>query len=271
VKESVSAGSAAIISAVAVATCSAAPEFIWQGFKVVAAHFSLATIVSALLVALILVFFVEPILEHLRLWLGGDSSAGHGRRRHLVIATLVGIFIALMSVGLHDAMSAFTAGEGHEGRAGFEEALIVTLAWGAVPFAVTLAWQTAAGSRLLAVLVGIAAAASSFAAGWYFDWGLTSTLTTAIPCLAIQFFGYRIAVRGDGSGFARYAPTLATVAIVWLVFAVLFDIAVAAAHAGWLTLYDGPDYAIDVRFYIGWFLGLILTRPPADRPAVQQH
>jgi hypothetical protein len=273
-KEAVSAASAAVIAAVAIATCAAAPEFIWQGLKIVATHLSSATLVSAVLVALLLVFFVEPILERLRGWLSNAPEPPGRARRHLAIAAAIGFFIALVSVGLHDAMSTFAAGEGEAHNVGLERAVTVAVSWGAVPFAVALAWQ-AIGHRYLAILFGIVAAASSFVAGWVFDWGITTTLTTAIPCLFIQGLGYRQArAAADDVTFARLAPTLAVVAIVWLLASPAYDaLADLWKGGGWTPLYSAADYFVDVRFYVGWFLGLLLTHSPSgnaleerDRP-----
>jgi hypothetical protein len=268
VKEGLSTGTAVVTGAIAVAVCSAAPEFIWQGFRVVATHISWATVTSAILASIIIVFFIEPILVHLRVWLGDIPMPPHRSPRHLAVAAVVGIFVALMSVGLHDAMSAFTTTDDADGHVGIERAVVVTIAWGAVPFAVMVAWQ-AATHRFLAIPFGIIAAASSFVAGWNFDWGITTTLTTAIPCLAIQFAGYRRALepRSDVS-FAHYAPTLAVVSIIWLIAATAYDAIAGSLHTGWPLLYDKTGFAVDARFYVGWFLGLVLTRPsalPTDR------
>ncbi len=268
-KEILSAASAAIIAAAAVATCAAAPEFIWQGLKVVVTHLSWATVVSAALVALLLVFFVEPILERFRGWLSSAPETERTAGRHLAIAAAVGFFIALVSVGLHDAMAAFAQGDEAGDHAGLQRAVTVTISWGAVPFAVTLAWQ-AATHRLLAVPVGIAAAASSFVAGWYFDWGVASTVTTAIPCLLIQAAGYSQARAAQtDSGFARYAPTLAIVAVAWLICAPLYDVLSGLWNSSRTPLYDLTDYLVDGRFYFGWFLGLVLTRSAVAGRAVE--
>jgi hypothetical protein len=271
VREAVSAASAAVIAALAIATCSAAPEFIWQGLKIVATHLTSATLVSAILVALLLVFFVEPILERLRGWLSNAPETAEGARHHLAIAAAIGFFIALVSVGLHDAMSTFAAGEGEAHNVGLERAVTVAVSWGAVPFAVALAWQ-AFPRRALAILFGIVAAASSFVAGWCYDWGITTTLTTAIPCLFIQALGYRQArAMAHDASFARLAPTLAAVAIAWLLFSPAYDALLDLLSKGtWTPLYSAADYFVDVRFYIGWFIGLLLTRWPAGR-AREEH
>ena len=264
-KEILSEGSAAIIGAVAVATCAGAPEFIWEGLKIVATHFSSATLVSAILVALLLVFFVEPILQRVRGWLDDAPDMQRQAHHHLAITAMIGFFIALVTTGLHDAMATFANGVDAGGQnIGLQRAVTLTLSWGLVPFAIALAWQ-AATHRYLAIPLGIAAAASSFIAGWWFDWGVTTTLTTAIPCLVIQALGYRHARAAQAdAGFARYAPTLAIVAVVWLLFAPVHDALVPLWRGSWAPLYSVTDYFIDVRFYIGWFLGLLLTRSPAS-------
>jgi hypothetical protein len=92
--------------------------------------------------------------------------------------------------------------------------------------------------------------------------GITTTLTTAIPCILILALGYRHAraARGD-LYFARYAPTLAVVAIVWLSVTPIYD-AIIPSWKGWTPLYSVSDYFVDLRFYFGWFLGLLLTHAP---------
>jgi hypothetical protein len=131
--------------------------------------------------------------------------------------------------------------------------------------------RQAAAHRNVAIPLGILAAASSFIAGWYFEGGLDTTLTTAIPCLAILLLGYRRALEPHREAtYAHYAPTLAAAAIVWLIASLLYDSAVRRFGIPWPTLYDPTDYAIDARFYLGWFLGLVLTRPTASSTAASR-
>ncbi len=265
VADALSDGSAAVTGAVAVAISSAAPEFIWQGLHQLFGHFGWSSVVSTILIAVILVFFVDPILERVRRWLGDGRTGESGRPRHLAVTATISLLVAMTSVGLHDAMSAFAAGDASGDTAGVSRAVTVTISWGAVPFAITLAWQ-AASHRALAIPIGIIAAASSFIAGWYFEWGVNTTLTTAIPCLIIQFFGYRHTGKPDTpADLLTYAPTLAVAAIAWLALTGLFDGAVNFFHAPWPTVYDTPDYFLDARFYLGWFLGLILAHRPTPR------
>lgn len=268
VTDALSDGSSAVTGALAVAISSAAPEFIWQGLHHLFGHFGWASVVSTILIAVILVFFVDPILERVRRWLGDGRTGEHGRPRHLLVTATISLLVAMVSVGLHDAMSAFAAGDGSGDSEGVSRAVTVTISWGIVPFAITLAWQAAA-HRWLAIPLGVVAALSSFAAAWYFDWGVDSAMTTAIPCLAIQFFGYRNTGSPDTPvHLPDYARTLAAVAIVWLLFAGVVDGVVALTHAPLPKLYDAPDYLIDARFYLGWYLGLLLARPA--RPHVMR-
>ena len=57
---------AALISALWIAICAAAPEFIWQGFWIALGHLSSADLVSALLIGVILAFFVDPLMGQLQ-------------------------------------------------------------------------------------------------------------------------------------------------------------------------------------------------------------
>jgi hypothetical protein len=168
-KRILSEGSAALIAAIAIATCAGAPEFIWEGLKIVATHFS-ATLVSAVLIALLLVFFVDPILQRVRAWLGDAPEPERRAHHHLAITALIGFFLALVTTGLHDAMKSFAdSGAVGDQEMGLERAITITLSWGVVPFMIALAWQAAA-HRYLAIPLGVLAAASSFIAGWWFDW-----------------------------------------------------------------------------------------------------
>ncbi|HVY51394.1 MAG TPA: hypothetical protein VHA07_07505 [Devosia sp.] len=268
IAEALSDGSSAVTAAIAVAISSAAPEFIWQGLRDLFGHLSWSNLVSTILIAVILVFFVDPILERVRRWLGDGHTGERGRPRHLLVTAAISLLVAMTSVGLHDAMSIFAAGDGSDEGAGVSRAVTITISWGIVPFAVTLAWQSAS-HRSWAIPIGILAAASSFLAGWYYDWGLNTTMTTAIPCLVIQWFGYRHTGKpGIPTHLPSYAPTLAVAAVAWLAFAGLVDAVVTLSNIPAPTFYDTPDYFIDARFYLGWYLGLLLARQarPTGKP-----
>jgi hypothetical protein len=262
----------AAASALWIAICAAAPEFIWRGLRLTLGHLDRPTLIAALLIGLFLAFFVEPAIERLRGLLYGASHHApdhHGlatsRQRSALFAALVGLSFAFASVCLHAAMTAYIAeraGEHGPTSAGLESAIGLTTAWAIVPFAVTLAWL--AHDRLWrAAPLGLAATASPFLTAWLFDWTTRDLVTTAIPCLVILLLGYRrVAHEPSERAFVRCAWSVARAAAIWLVFALLVDAILAALRLDRLALYDSPSFWIDVRFYIGWTLGLLFAPFP---------
>jgi hypothetical protein len=260
------AGTSAIAAALWIAISSAAPEFIWQGLRIALAHPSWTELFSALLIGLILAFFVEPIMERIRDLLRPSKHEPDDDEapRHALFTVVLSLAFALASVCLHDAITAFVSGHA-DGHSGAEQALAdgigLATEWAFVPFAVTLAWLSV-WHRWLRVPMGVFGAASSLLAGWLFGWQLQSVVTTGIPCLAILGLGYRrLLQEPEQHGFTRLARLVALVAAVWFAASLLFD----AALTDHLTLYDATDFWIDVRFYIGWVLGLVLAPWPYHR------
>ena len=250
------AGLSALIAAFWVAICAAAPEFIWQGLGIALNHLTEAEVLSALLVGLVLAFFVEPLMERLR-GLRHRHADGHGPGGALFTVTL-SLAFALASIALHDAMTAFVAERNADDHGGLAMAIRLTTAWASVPFAVTLAWLSAP-VRWLAVPLGIVGALSPFVAGWTFSWPLRSVITTAAPTVLILGLGYR---RRMQNSLGRRSWLVAWVAMAWLATAVLL-----VQVLGWLGLdqlkpYNALNFWMDVRFYLGWALGLILAPSP---------
>jgi hypothetical protein len=245
----------AVIAAFWVAICAAAPEFIWQGLWIAAAHVTLTEVLSALLVGLVLAFFVEPLMERLR----GERHRGsrHGPGAALFTAAL-SLAFALASIGLHEAMTAFVAerAAGHEG--GLEVAIALTMAWAFVPFAVTVAWLSVP-IRWLAVPLGAVAVLAPIIAGWLFGWQIRSVLTTTIPSVLILALGYRQPIR---SGLTPRANTVAWVSAIWLAAALLVDLILGLVQSGPFRLYGAFSFWVDARFYAGWTIGLALAPSP---------
>jgi hypothetical protein len=253
----------AVITSVWVAVCAAAPEFIWQGLGVVFAQVNLADLLSALLIGLILAFFVEPLMERMRdlLQRRQHKPSAHRRPGNALFAASLGLAFALASICLHDAMTAFVSGRGMESpehQAGLTAGIALTFAWAMGPFAVTLAWLSVRHRRL-AVPLTIVAGISPCITGWLFSWSQHAVITTTVPGLAILGFGYRQVRRGD---FPRCAGTVACVAAIWLAIALLFDATLGFFHVQQLKLYDASRFWTDARFYFGWMLGLMLVPSP---------
>lgn len=266
-----SSGISALVAALWISTCAAAPEFIWRGLRIFLRHPSPETIASMLLIAIVLVFFVEPVLERVRDVLG-SSGHHHGPADHgppsLLFNASVGLAFALTSICLHEAMSAFVSGhnaDGSEEHSGLRAGIALTIAWAIVPFSIAIAWQ-GARNRWLAVPTGIVGAFSAALAGWVFNWGPQTIIATTVPCLLIQYFGYRqVRLQPMHRAFARCARVVALSAVVWLLVAFLVDALFSALGVGWLRLYDLPDELVDFRFYAGWAIGLLLAPFPAAR------
>lgn len=257
-------GSSAAVGAIWIATCSAAPELLWRGMKLAVSHFNLTTLLSALLLGVILAFFVEPILERTRDFLEPQATrtpvmrSPHG----LLFKAIVSIAFALTSVAVHDAIVAFVSQDDATKGSGLDAAIGLTFEWAIVPFLVALAWQSAQ-NRWLAIPMGVAGVLSPILAGWLFAWSIKTVIATTIPCLAIQFLGYRkIRRRGQRHMFASCASIVAGVAIVWLLIAFPLDAALTGLGVLPTKFYTLSYLWIDIRFYLGWTLGLLLAPSP---------
>lgn len=257
------AWAAMLVCAFGIAICAAAPEFIWQGLGIFFGHATWTNLVSALLIAVVFVAFIEPILDRARgvLLEGRDIAADPPSRGPLFTAGL-GLTFGLLSVCLHEAIAAFVSGHGDPHHPGLRQAIEVAVTWAVVPFFVAVAWQ-AAGDRLLRVPTGIVAALAPGLAGWAFGWPLHVIVTTAVPTLIILLAGYHQMRATPGRvAFARHAAMVAVVAAAWLGLAAIADWSMAAFNLGAVRIYDAPDLFADFRFYVGWALGLLLAKAP---------
>ena len=188
-------GVSAVIASLWVAICAAAPEFIWQGLQIAFSEPIWTWLPSALLVGMILAFFVEPMMQYLRGYLVDRARYRRVRKRtpNALFAASLAFAFAIVSICLHDALIAFVS-TGHGGHsdksAGLLAAFALVVAWAIGPFAVTIAWL-GARCRWLAIPLGIAAVAAPLVAEWLFAWPVVSVISTAVPSLAILGLGYR--------------------------------------------------------------------------------
>jgi hypothetical protein len=261
-------GASVFITSLWVAICAVAPEFIWQGFRIAYEHRDWSDLFSALLIGLILAFFVEPATERIRDLLHRarkTADVAESRPRNVFFTACLSLAFALTSVGLHDAMTAFITGhgEGAEGI-GIAAGISLTTEWAVIPFAMMLAWQCAR-PRWIAVPTGVVALASPAIAGWLFGWSAKSMLDTIIPCSIILALGYRAVGKPPAeSAFARCARIVALVGMIWIGAALVVDAALGFFRLNPFKLYSASDVFADMRFYLGWTLGLLLA-PSARR------
>ncbi len=251
-------GVSVVIASLWVAICAAAPEFIWRGLKIAFSAPILTWLPSALLVGMILAFFVEPMMQYLRDFLvnrTGDRPVRKRTSNALFTASLAFVF-AIVSICLHDALIAFVKHSGHSDQnAGLLAAFTLVAAWAIGPFAITIAWLGAA-CRWLAIPLGIGAASTPLIAEWLFSWPVDAVISAAVPSLAILCLGYR---RGVLESPGRGARLVLAVCAVWLATIFLIQAATKVLHVQPFHLYDASDFWMDVRFYIGWALGLLLA------------
>jgi hypothetical protein len=257
-----------------VAICAAAPEFIWQGLRTAYEHPDWADLISALLFGLILAFFVEPATERVRDLLRlarKNTDVAEGRPRNVFFTSSLSLAFALTSVGLHDAMSAFIKGHGETAEGiGIAAGISLTTEWAFVPFTIMLAWQCMR-LRRLAVTTGLIALASPAIAGWLFGWSTKTILDTIIPCSIVLALGYRAVVKAsEERAFARCARVVAVVSAIWIGTVLIIDLVLGFIHLSPLKLYSASDIFADVRFYLGWTLGLLLA-PSTQLRSNQRH
>lgn len=253
-----------------VSVCAFAPEAIWQGFLLLREHFGMAEGLTALFVGALLAFFVEPLLERLK--------AGRWRLHHpppggrALLTVPVALLFGAATVCVHEAMAAFLgSAHAHDGGARLSHAVGEALQWASVPAAVTVAWFAAARAPHFALLAAGLAAAWTVGTGYLFDWRPAVVVATVLPAFGIALLGARLTGRRwDEGTFPALARLTATVAAGWLVLLCL--VRYAADALGWQMsrVYGTPQLLEDLRFYLGWSLGVMLAPDPIWRRITQE-
>ena len=250
--------------------CAFAPEIIWQGFLLLRSHFGVAEFYTAVFIGGLFAFFVEPLAERLkaRKWrLPHGQEHGHGGS--IVLGALLSLSIGAALVCVHEAMGAFFGGAHAEEGAkwtGLVSAIIQALEWASVPAAVTAAWLVASASRRFAYPATGVACAWTLAAGFVWGWTWPDVVTTTTAGWLIALLGTRKVLRGWDAGSI---PALARIVFVTSLTCVA-SILLAQAAAGWASgdvfeFYTVSQAYEDMRFYLGWFLGLSIAPDPVPR------
>jgi hypothetical protein len=253
----------AVVFAFWVSVCAAAPEFIWRGLVALAGHVAWRDVYSAILIAMLLGFFVEPIMERLRTrrW-----KLEHRNAKTSIYTATVALVFGVAAVCVHEAMNAYLGGAeaaDHAKQANLVAAIEQVREWALIPFAVTVAWFGARAGGRVAVLAGILAAVWVVAIGLHYEWAWRDIVTTSIPCFAIIALGTGfVAQRWDDETFLHLALLTAVIAACW------FALAWLAQGGAWLSgapgfhIYSGDRFWEDFRFYLGWSLGLAVAPNP---------
>lgn len=257
---------ACVVFTLWVSVCAFSPELIWQGFVLLRGHFGAAEAVSALFIGTLFAFFVEPVMERLK---SGHWTQAQEPTGGLLVAALVSIAFGAAVVCIHEAVAAYLGG-GHAGEeaklAGLARALDEVREWSSIPAAVTAAWFAVGAWPRLALVAGGLACAWILAVGVLYYWGWQVVATTAVPCILIALLGVRLVRhRWDAGSFPALARLTATVAAAWLALAWLVEILAGHAGATGWGLYAPDAYYDDLRFYLGWSLGLAVAPNPNAR------
>ena len=249
-----------------VSVCAFAPEAIWQGFRLLREHFGMAEGLTALFLGAILAFFVDPLSERLKARRWHSPHPSNGRA---LLAVPVALFFGAATVCIHEAMTAFLGGaHAHDGGVRLTHAVGDALQWACVPAAVTVAWFAAAGAPRAALPAAVLTAAWAVGAGYLFGWRPVVVVATAVPAFALALLGARLtARRWDEGTFPALARLTASIAVAWL--ALLCLVRFAADLLGWpiSEVYETAQVLEDLRFYLGWTLGVMLAPDPVWRQA----
>jgi hypothetical protein len=244
-----------------VAVCAAAPEFLWQGLFSLFGHFSLTDAAAALLIGAILAFFVEPVLERLR-----ALGTHHAERepKTPAFAACEALSFAIVAVCVHEAITVYVAASHGNAQAGqnLAKAVSQVLQWAAIPFFVTIAWMAARGPAWLGWIVAAGAIIAGYLIDVAFEWEARAVLTSVIPAIFILVAG-RMIVREqwDAATFRRCARATAVIALTWLVATGVLQGLLSLAHVEAFRIYETSEIWSDLRFYIGWVIGLFVAPP----------
>jgi len=246
-----------------VSVCAAAPEFIWQGLLQLGSHLTWYNLYSAAVIGVILAFFVEPILQRIRSrrW-SADDHGGQGVLPTVALALAFGV----AAVAVHECMNAYVGtSQPHlaQREEGLRRAVDLILQWALVPFGVTLAWFGARGGRAMRWSGAGLAVLWAVAVGWYYEWGWRGTIMAAVSCAAITALGVRrIAREWTPDTFPRLAIETGLVVAALMSAAVAVHVVLSLARVTPWHAYTLSDLFEDLRFYLGWVLGLAVAPNP---------
>ena len=252
-----------------VSTSAFAPEIIWQGFLLMGRHFGAAEIYTIVFIGVLFTLFVEPIAERLKegRWSRAPGeSHGQAQAGRFVIGALLSFLVGVAVVCVHEAMGAFF-GDGPAGEdarwANLARAISQALEWASVPAAITVAWLLARISPRVAYAALGVACAWTVAVGFVWAWRWPVVVTTSATCCLIALLGTRIVLRGwRKSSLPALARLVGIAALACLTFVLLAQAAASRLGHHDVEFYSRAQTFEDLRFYLGWCLGLSIAPDP---------
>jgi predicted PurR-regulated permease PerM len=255
------------VFAIWVSICAAAPEFIWRGFVILAGHLTLSVVYSVILIALLLAFFIEPLMERIKT---ASWELKHQSAKTSVYTAITALGFGIAAVSVHEAMNAYLGGEqvaDHAKQANLLKAVEQVHEWASIPFVVTIIWFATRTRRRLSLPAGILVCLWVISIGFYYDWEWRDIIRTAAPSAAITVLGaLSISASWDERGLARLASLTALVALCWCVVLGVAQGAAWSFGAPRIRIYAWDEFGEDFRFYLGWALGVAVAPSPLRGP-----
>jgi hypothetical protein len=246
-----------------VAVCAAAPEFLWQGMFSLFGQLKLTDIAAALFIGAILAFFVEPILERLRSW----HAHAPRRPKTPAFAACEALGFAIVAICVGEAITVYVdaAHAGERARENLVVAVSLALQWAAMPFFIIVAWIATRGGKWFARSMAGVAVIAGYVIALIFGWSARSLLTSEIPAIFVLIAG-RIIVREqwDARTFQRCARATAVIALTWLAVTGVAQAVLSLLRVDAFRIYEWSEFWSDLRFYIGWVIGLFIAPAPVE-------
>jgi hypothetical protein len=165
---------------------------------------------------------------------------------------------------VHEAITVYVAAS-HSNEQASEnlvKAVSTALQWAAIPFFVTIAWMAARGPKWMMWTLAVIAMIASYLTAVAFEWQARVLLTSIIPGLLILIAGCVIVrEQWDVSTFRRCARATAVIALAWLLLTGVLQAVLWLAHVEAFRVYERSEFWSDLRFYIGWVIGLFVAPP----------
>ncbi len=251
-----------------VSVCAFAPELLWQGFVLLRGHFGTAELFSALFIGTLFAFFVEPLVERFK---AGRWRLAHAPSGGMLLGVLVSLVFGIVVVCIHEAMIAYLGAE-HAGdgakQASLARAIDSASEWASIPAAVTAAWFVAGTSRRLALPATGLACVWIVVVGHAYGWGWPIVATSAVPGFLIALLGSRVVLRHwDAKTIPELAQLTAWVAGGWMLLAWGIQAGSGMIESPGFQIYTPEAFYEDLRFYLGWCLGLLVAPNPVPDDA----
>jgi hypothetical protein len=246
-----------------VSICAAAPEIIWRGFVNLASHLTLSEVYSAILIALLLAFFVEPLMERIRT---KSWELKHQSVSASIYTAITALLFGITAVSVHEAMNAYLGGgqtTDDVKHANLLRAMDQVSEWALIPFVVTIGWFAARMDRRFLIAVGILTGLWVVAVGFYYEWDWRDIIRTGVPSVAIAMLGARLtAATWDERTSVQLAYLTGLVAVCWIAVVGVFQGAAWSFGASSEQIYMWSEFGEDFRFYLGWALGVAIAPSP---------